>query len=187
MQLLQRLFPRFFNPITPSVTKAELKQPLPITISHVKGFNIEVERKDGCILRSRPEKSATDVPYTDIGSDWYFEVRVTYDGLNPDYRGARGPWKRLLTNAQRASDGFGMVGNIDYRPPDERFSRIEIFEEFEDYKGYECFGDFPTPDHIVWLKIYTVDARGHESSFQSGLTTRHQYSSIRSSGSGSSG
>jgi hypothetical protein len=183
MQLLQKWFPRFFTP--PASPPTVAKQRLPSTISRVPGFTIEVERKDGCILRSRPENSADDVPYTNIGNDWYLEVRVTYDGSNRDYRGVRGPWKRLMTNALRKDSGFGMVGSMDYRPPDERFIRIEIVEEYEDYRNVECFGGIPIPDHIVWLKVYSLDKQHQEQCFSIGLTTRHQYGSIRSSGGGS--
>ena len=163
--LFSRLFSRHTEPVSL----------IPETISSVSGFTIEVERKEGCILRSRPKDAADDVPYTDIGFDWHLEVTVKYDGTNPKYPNDEPRhWKQLLANARLKSMGKGIVGGVNYCRPDERFDLIEVVEEIELYQNCDMIfgGRRPFPEHVVWIRVHTCEKNGRRSYTGQGIMTR---------------
>jgi hypothetical protein len=153
-------------------------QLLPIAQSSVHGFSVQVEKKRGCILHAPLEGSKEDASLVNAGANWHLEVTVTYDASNPFYPGPRGPWKILMTNALLKEQGAGMVGDCHYRAPDEKFTRVEVYEKFNDYSEYGDSGAFSLFEgEDVWVRVWTMDDTGVELSFSIGLTAHAEDSS----------
>ena len=123
----------------------------------MSGFHVEIKRKDGCVLRSRPKDSSDKTPYKDSGVDEHFEVTVTYDGSNPDWTDPKLSNKKhvfCLTNALSKDSGSGFMGSVHYFSPNAIFQKITISEKYEDWKDAEIMGSgFPEPEYIVWVGI----------------------------------
>jgi len=149
----------------------------PRTKSHLAGFTVQVERKEGCILQSRPKDSPEDTPYSDSGVDGYFEVTVDYDGSNPLYPKAKQGSRVVcqLTNSLKEG-GFSMVNGMYAHPAGTVFTRVEIEEKYEDWKDADSFGfrgGRPLPEYVAWLRMYVKgpnDERDYASG--TGIATR---------------
>ena len=168
MSILQSLRMRSAVSLLPVLQKT-----LPKTQSFVGGFSIGVERKNGCVLRSRPKDSPEGTSYTDIGVDEHFEVTVTYDGSHPLYRNVKkGPRMYLLTTSKEKS-GLGFAGAVHYYPLGSKFEKVEVREEYEDWRGADCFGrGRPGPEHVVWLVITVKTPDRNQGPLKVGLASR---------------
>ena len=168
LNVLKTEFKRVFSPPPPP-----LQRSLPNTKSHVRGFTVNVRRKDGCVLRHRPENSPKDTLYTDAGVDEHFEVSVDYDGSNPLYPDVKQGTRKvaLLTNSLR-DKGHGMIGSVFYYPKGIKFTRVEIEENYENWKHADIIGrGMPKPEHVVWLAIYAKHD-GDEFPYKVGVASR---------------
>lgn len=160
--------------IAPEYNPLTLQGFTPKAKSNLAGFTVKVERKEGCILRSRPKDSPEDTPYTDSGVGGYFEVTVDYDGSNPLYPTAKQGARVVcqLTNSLQEA-GFSMINGLYAHPAGTIFTRVEIEEAYEDWKGADCFGRPPLPQYVAWLRMYVAgpnDEMDYASS--TGIATR---------------
>lgn len=154
-----------------SFLQPRLQKDLPAVESKVGGFAIAIERKEGCVLRSRPEGSPDGTPYTDIGVDEHFEVTITSFGANPKYP-KEITQKLLLTNALDKNHGYGQAGNTHFQRPGDAFTKVEVVEEYDDGRKYEGFGRTPPPAMVVWVQVHFRQADGSELSSKVSIASR---------------
>ncbi len=163
----------FFEPLTIQDTP-RLQKNTPKVKSLVSGFSITIERKKGCVLKTRPKNSPEETPYTDSGVDEHFEVTVTFDPKqNVQFPNAKGPWKFLLTNSMNKNSGYGFSGHVHYQPYGDKFTMIEVVEAYEDYRHAEIMGHGrPSPEMVVWVRIHIKQANGTKTRSGSGIAGR---------------
>lgn len=126
---------------------------MPKAVCKVGGFKVELEKKDGALLKSGGQ---------DASADHYYEVRAHVTGENPDYPAREEPLRYLFTVGISGS-GFGAVGGAMFCPAGHRWNRFELVEEFEDDRKTRPSGKWMPPHHSVKVRAYYHDEQGREN------------------------
>ena len=138
----------------------------PKAFCDVEGFSVEIEKKDGVLLTSKPKDDETAVARdASIGS--YYEVSVKSDGTNPEYPASEKPWVQRFTVGAGGNKGFGFVGGASYIPEGARWTRFILAEEYDDAKT-PPMGKWMPAHHTVLLRGFYKDDDGRENSMAIG-------------------
>lgn len=135
---------------------------MPKALCNVNGFQVELEKKDGALLKSGGE---------DASADHYYEVRVHVTGENPEYPAREEPLKYRFT-VGKPGCGLGMTGSVMFCSAGHRWNRFELVEEFEDPRITRPMGKQMPPHHNVMVRGYYHDEEGRESSMAVGGLVR---------------
>ncbi|MCK9344682.1 MAG: hypothetical protein M0P64_00970 [Candidatus Pacebacteria bacterium] len=144
-----------------------LQKSLPKTKSRVRGFTIEIQREDGCALRSTQGDA--------LVVDGYFKVIVKYDGSNPLYPNEKQDSRvvALMTNSLHDKCA-GWANGLFYSPRGTKFASVVIEEEYRDGSGFvDWLGSGPppriTPGYMLYVWVYD---KHKERLFGCGIVSR---------------
>ncbi|MCB9991055.1 MAG: hypothetical protein H6867_06710 [Rhodospirillales bacterium] len=135
----------------------------PKAVTKVKGFTIDVEKKQGVLLTSTP-KDRPDAQPQAASADYYYEVSITPNGKNREYPAQDKPWKARFTIGADDKSGYGFASGAALIPRGAEWTRFELVEDFDDGKP-TASGSYRImpPHHYIMLRAHFRDARGRDT------------------------